>query len=641
MGSTTLEIAPGVQLDPEGWAARLGRALQAARQQHAMTLDDVARRSDGRFTKRDLRAFERGERPAGSTLSELLAGLYAIDLAGLAPPRRDLVVDLDAGVVTAGGALRRLSGTADPAADLLQSYLDLVRGTRGAGQSRVSLRADDIAVLSAALDLDEEAVVAALVELMECTKEEARRLLAFLRSGRVAVPLAVVVAVGVGLIATNTFDVPGGSRSAGAPVFVTGSGSAAPTASVVTPVVAAPAGGTTGVGGPSTGLAGSDVGSPGPSGSESGSSPVGSESSTTGGDDDGTGADAPRAPGSDDAEPIRLPGLVVPPGFDNGGSGDPVSPADPPADAGGTDGSPGAGSPQGAGGADAGAPTGQDTGSAAGGSGAAAPDEASTLSDTAPDQVSDAPPGAGGSSAGTTEGSGAAAGSTGVPGTDATSSGSDGGATDPGTDPVDGTAGSSAGGDDTGSSPDAGPSGPGTDSGSGDTSAPGGGSSGGAGSSSDPGDAPAGPSDPGVDSGSGDASDPGAGSGADPGGSSDPGAGPDGGTDGPPADHDNGLHLGNPDAADGTPHTDQGNQNSESPGGGASGGGQQGGQGSGSTGGAGGNGNSPDSGSPSDNHDNGLHLGSPEMADGTPHTDQGNQKSESPGGGKPAKTGKG
>src|SRR5688572_17506900 len=113
MSSTAIAIGPGVILEPHGWASRLGRALHTARERRQVSLRTLAHDSGGRFSARELRQFERGRLPAGNTLSQLLAELYQIELESIAPPRRSLEVDLAAGVVAAGGAIRRLDEAAD------------------------------------------------------------------------------------------------------------------------------------------------------------------------------------------------------------------------------------------------------------------------------------------------------------------------------------------------------------------------------------------------------------------------------------------------------------------------------------------------------------------------------------------------
>ena len=152
------EIAPGVTLEPRGWASRLGDALREARERHEVSLRRLARESGGRFGTLDLLQFERGRRAAGPTLSRLLADLYQIDLEAIAPPRSGLEVDLEGGVLSAGGATRRLTGDRDVTEETLSAYLELVSALRGARSSSISLRRDDMAALGAALELDENAV---------------------------------------------------------------------------------------------------------------------------------------------------------------------------------------------------------------------------------------------------------------------------------------------------------------------------------------------------------------------------------------------------------------------------------------------------------------------------------------------------
>ncbi len=198
------EIAPGVTLEPRGWASRLGDALREARERHEVSLRRLARESGGRFGTLDLLQFERGRRAAGPTLSRLLADLYQIDLEAIAPPRSGLEVDLEGGVLSAGGATRRLTGDRDVTEETLSAYLELVSALRGARSSSISLRRDDMASLGAALELDENAVVAALAELMECSSDDARRLLAVLHRRSLLVPVTIALSLGVAVAGADT-----------------------------------------------------------------------------------------------------------------------------------------------------------------------------------------------------------------------------------------------------------------------------------------------------------------------------------------------------------------------------------------------------------------------------------------------------
>jgi transcriptional regulator with XRE-family HTH domain len=205
MSSTAaVRLGRGVRLEPQGWAARLGQALHQTRVQRDVSLRELARESGGRFTARELRQFERGARPAGDLLSRLLADLYELDLDHVVAPRTSLEVDLTAGIVSAGGATARLATGRDPVEATLESYLELVWALRRVPGGTVALRKDDVHLLADVLALDEDAVVDALAELMQCSREDARRLLAILRQRTVVVPVSLMLVLGVGTAFSST-----------------------------------------------------------------------------------------------------------------------------------------------------------------------------------------------------------------------------------------------------------------------------------------------------------------------------------------------------------------------------------------------------------------------------------------------------
>ena len=216
MSVHAIELAPGVVLEPQGWAARLGRALHDAREQRSVSLRALARESGGRFSVSDLRAFERGRRPAGEQLGETLAHLYQLDLASVMPPSRAIEIDLERCTVSAGGAVTQVRGGEDATAATLSAYLELVWALRGTSRSVVPLRTGDVAVLAEALSLDEDTVVGELAELMRCSPAEARRILAALRTRAFAVPASAVLLLAGGAIAGSQVDahIPGMSPGA-------------------------------------------------------------------------------------------------------------------------------------------------------------------------------------------------------------------------------------------------------------------------------------------------------------------------------------------------------------------------------------------------------------------------------------------
>ncbi len=202
MSSTAIQIGRGVRLERHGWAARLGRALRQTRTTRDVSLRALAHESNGRFTARDLRDFERGARPAGVLLSQLLTDLYQVELDEVLPGRTTLDVDLAAGVVSSGGATARLKPMPDTVQATLTAYLDLVWALRGVKGGPVSLRTNDVLVLADVLALDEDVVIDGLAELMQSSREDARRIVAILRKRTVLVPILVTLGVGTAFSST-------------------------------------------------------------------------------------------------------------------------------------------------------------------------------------------------------------------------------------------------------------------------------------------------------------------------------------------------------------------------------------------------------------------------------------------------------
>jgi Ca2+-binding RTX toxin-like protein len=238
--TAALELSHGVRIEPESWPSRLGRALQAARTGRDVSLRDLARESGGRFTAHDLRTFEKGARPTGELLSRLLADLYEIDLECVVPPRASLDVDLAEGLIVSGGATKRFEPTGDHVQAALTAYLELVWALRRVPGGRVRLRKDDVLVLAGVLAIDEDVVVESLAELMQCSREDARKLLAILRRRTVVVPASVLLLVGTGTAVSSTISrlvFPGGADAGGSPAALAQppAGHAVPTPGVLGP----------------------------------------------------------------------------------------------------------------------------------------------------------------------------------------------------------------------------------------------------------------------------------------------------------------------------------------------------------------------------------------------------------------------
>lgn len=179
---------PGtVDVASEAFAGRLATLLREHRRAEGIGLGSLARRSDRRFTTRELRAIESGRvRVADATE---LAELYGADLASILPVRMAVAVDPAGQIITAG-----VAEAFEPAdtTSMLTAYLRLIRRLRGAERDPVvALRRDDVDALAAVLDEPGERVIDRLGELMGATQAQRKVMVGLFVSGAVVVGLAV------------------------------------------------------------------------------------------------------------------------------------------------------------------------------------------------------------------------------------------------------------------------------------------------------------------------------------------------------------------------------------------------------------------------------------------------------------------
>lgn len=156
--------------------------------------------------------------------------------------RTPLVVDRDAGLLRAGD--RVVSVPAD--GDALASYLSMIYAARGVARgTKIPLRDEDVNVLAGLVGDDPAEVESRLIELMECTPEEARRLRVVLFRRR---SLATAAGIALGLAALSgggtlrLKESPGSAAAAAAPPSIVqlhdpGAGTVGPAASFALPVV--------------------------------------------------------------------------------------------------------------------------------------------------------------------------------------------------------------------------------------------------------------------------------------------------------------------------------------------------------------------------------------------------------------------
>jgi transcriptional regulator with XRE-family HTH domain len=223
---------------------RFGDVLRDAREHSGRSLDDLSEAAE-QLTVTRLQAIEDGRAQVDEDLVVTLAELYGVEATDLAAHRGELVIDLDRGTVSAGGAERSLPVHGDEhvldasgpeGSEILTRYLSLVHALRGIEPGTpFPIRQLDVAVLGEALSWRQERVERELVQLMlDDTREIEHRTRSLRR--RLIVPAAgvLVAATAVGALvfvrasndgspapsSTNPAVVPAGEVDLGPPPLV-------------------------------------------------------------------------------------------------------------------------------------------------------------------------------------------------------------------------------------------------------------------------------------------------------------------------------------------------------------------------------------------------------------------------------------
>lgn len=176
---------------------RTGDRLRAARERLGLSKREAARRVG--LTRRELAAYEKGRWRVPETTMARLAHTYGLPTGEVVPSRSSSRLAVDDDHMTAGEAERALPDNATPD-EILGEYLDLVRDLRGLGEDdHLPLRDADLAVLAEALGGAPERIESRLVELINCTREEAQAIRRTLMKRRLVAPAAGFL-LGVGSI---------------------------------------------------------------------------------------------------------------------------------------------------------------------------------------------------------------------------------------------------------------------------------------------------------------------------------------------------------------------------------------------------------------------------------------------------------
>lgn len=188
-----------VDLRSDAFAKRLANLLVGTRSVRGRSVRQMARMSDGSFTKSQLKSLESANTLLDDDLVARVTELYESDLGAILPTR--LAVVVGTGIVSAGGVSTAFVPH-DPTS-LLEAYLKLVRSMRRQMKApAVDLRRDDIEVLAGYLQQPGETIVERLAALMGASRTQRTAMIGLLASGAVVIGL-VGTAMAAGGAGTN------------------------------------------------------------------------------------------------------------------------------------------------------------------------------------------------------------------------------------------------------------------------------------------------------------------------------------------------------------------------------------------------------------------------------------------------------
>ncbi|MFZ4719901.1 MAG: hypothetical protein ACOYMR_10775, partial [Ilumatobacteraceae bacterium] len=189
-----------MEIGSEAFAKRLANLMVATRSKDGRSVRQLARASEGRFSKRDLKALEEGTIPLDDDLVEVVAELYGCDLGVILPTR--LPVTIAGGIISAGGVSAAFEPNNSTA--LLEAYLKLVRSMRRQHQApAVDLRRDDIEVLAGFLHQPGETIVERLAALMGASRSQRAAMAGLFASGAMVIGLVGTAMAGGGGVTTR------------------------------------------------------------------------------------------------------------------------------------------------------------------------------------------------------------------------------------------------------------------------------------------------------------------------------------------------------------------------------------------------------------------------------------------------------
>jgi transcriptional regulator with XRE-family HTH domain len=134
-------------------ALDLGRRLRSVREQQGLTLRSAAKRSGGRFAASLLGAYERGERAVSVQRLAELADVYDVPVRALLP---EAAVEIDLrhdGFPAVSIDLSAIDHD-DPDLHAVERFVQRIRHLRNDPASVITIRSDDMELLSSVLEID-------------------------------------------------------------------------------------------------------------------------------------------------------------------------------------------------------------------------------------------------------------------------------------------------------------------------------------------------------------------------------------------------------------------------------------------------------------------------------------------------------
>src|SRR5262245_32730686 len=224
MTDDIVAVLLGDTMPPE----RLGELLRAGRKRRGWKRKHAA--AMVRISADQLRAYENGTETIPADVCALLAECYGEDLTAHVPLR--VAPELDGTTLTVAGVEQTLADASENA--VVAGYVDIVQRLRRPKPGEpLPLRATDLTVIAAALESDAEAIEQKIIDVLGCTRTEARSLHRELLRRRVVLPVAGLAASVVALAGVQVAHAMSNDAApAPAPVTVPGPVVAPPTTAI-------------------------------------------------------------------------------------------------------------------------------------------------------------------------------------------------------------------------------------------------------------------------------------------------------------------------------------------------------------------------------------------------------------------------